>query len=173
MYDGRGIRPDVEVNDEEFGLILEGLINKWIIFDWATSYRNNHELIDSISFRLTDADYRNFRDYVLSRDFSYDTNTLEIYRELENAAKQEKYFDEAANEFSRLADRLKPDAGRDLDKFKDRIMDLLENEVVSRYYYQDGRIRQSIPNDPCLRTAREVFSSNYASLLSNPSPQRK
>ena len=173
VYDGRGIRPDVEVNDEEFGLILEGLINEWIIFDWATSYRNNHELIDSVSFQLTDADYRNFRDYVLSRDFTYDTNTLKIYKELEKAAKQEKYFDEAANEFSRLSDRLKPDASRDLDKFKNRIMDLLENEVVSRYFYQNGRIRQSIPNDPCLRSAQEVFSTNYASLLSNSSPQRK
>jgi carboxyl-terminal processing protease len=173
VYDGRGISPDVMVEAEEYGQVVAGLMNEWVFFDWATRYRATHPSIDSLNFQLSESEFEAFRAFALGEDFKYDTETMKIYERLEQTAKEEKYFDEASGEFTQLMNRIKPDASRDIAKFKPQIVELLENEIVSRYYYQDGRLRQSIPDDPYLRKSLEVFGSSYSTILAAPASSKK
>jgi carboxyl-terminal processing protease len=50
-----------------------------------------------------------------------------------------------------------PSKERDLEKFKPEIMDLLANEIVSRYYYQNGRGEQAFQEDRDIKQAVEVL----------------
>jgi carboxyl-terminal processing protease len=163
----------VVVEQEEYGQVVAGLMNEWVIFDWATRYRATNPSIDSLNFELTESDFETFRAFALGENFKYDTETMKIYEQLEETAKEERYFDEASGEFTQLMNRIKPDASRDIAKFKSQIVELLENEIVSRYYYQDGRLRQSIPDDPYLRKSLEVFGSNYSTILAGPASSKK
>lgn len=174
VYDGRGISPDVVVEPEDLSNILGGLASEWITFKWATKYQLNHSAIDSADvFRLTEEEYAAFVEYASQQEFDYKTNTEALYKELKKVAEEEKYYTGAENEFNQLLAKIEPSKEQDLIKFKGQIKPFLENEIVSRYYYQNGRIQNSLPEDPCIIKAGEVFNSNYSQLLEGPGTPRK
>jgi carboxyl-terminal processing protease len=174
VFDGRGISPDVEVKRDDASNILAGLMNHYVVFNWANIYAAKHTSIDSAStFRLSDADYNDFVNYAVQQKFEYNTNTEELYKKLKDAAKDEKYYEGAEKEFDQLFARIEPNKNQDLMKFKKQITEYLENEIVSRYYYQDGRLKASLPQDPVTKRALQVFSSNYSTLLTGPLSGKK
>lgn len=169
VYDGRGIRPDVDVNPGEASNILVGLVTNWITFDYATKYYYSHASIDSADhFHLSDADYQDFVNFAKSKEFAYNTRTEELYKQLKKVADEEKYYAGAEKEFDNLFARIEPHKEQDLNKFKDQIREELENEIVSRYYYQDGRVKCGLKYDPCLAKVNEIFDSRYTALLAAP-----
>ncbi len=174
VFDGRGISPDVEVKRDDASNILAGLMNHYVVFNWASIYAAKHPTIDSAStFRLSDNDYNDFVNYAVQQKFEYNTNTEELYKKLKDAAKDEKYYEGAEKEFDQLFARIEPNKNQDLMKFKKQITEYLESEIVSRYYYQDGRLKASIPQDPVTKRALQVFSSNYSTLLTGPLSGKK
>ena len=48
---------------------------------------------------------------------------------------------------------------KDLDTFREEIQQMLEEEIVGRYYYHEGRIEQQIEEDPQLQKALSVISN--------------
>ncbi|MCC6600285.1 MAG: S41 family peptidase [Crocinitomicaceae bacterium] len=166
VFDGRGIRPDVEVKLDETSNVLVGLVSNWILFDYATDYRNNHEHIDSADvFHLSDKEYADFVAYAKGEDFHYETDTEKLFEKLKEAAKEEKCFDGNEKQFDDLFARIEPHKESDLKKFRKEISDFLENEIVSRYYYQDGRIKNALPGDQDVQKALEVLNADYSTYL--------
>ncbi|MBL7941670.1 MAG: S41 family peptidase [Flavobacteriales bacterium] len=173
VYDGRGIAPDLPVEGEETSHILTALVENWIIFEYANQYYHAHSSIDSADvFHLTDAEYNEFVNYAESNDFSYDTHTEEIFHELKKTAEQENYYKGSEREFDQLFARIAPNKKDDLIKFKTQILEVLESEIVSRYYLQTGRIRHNLPSDPVVQKAREVFAFGYIDILSPPAGKK-
>jgi len=170
VYDGRGISPDVPIEPEEPGQVVAGLYTDWVLFNWATTYRARHAKIDSVGFRLTEKEFDDFASYARGQEFEYETQTMHVFEELKGIAKEERYYEDASAEFEALLHRVKPDTERDIQKFKEQIREMLENEIVSRYYYQDGRIRQSIPTDPVILKSLDVFDSGYGEILRSATP---
>jgi carboxyl-terminal processing protease len=169
VFDGRGISPDRPLPDDAAPHVLVALAENWIAFDWANQYRASHQAIDSADrFRLSEKEYDDFVQFALTRSFDYETGTEKLYADLLKAAQEEKYYEGAENAFEQLNSRIKPDKASDLRKFKKQIKEYLENEIVARYYYQDGRIKNSLPIDPYLAKAREIFQSDYAKILTGP-----
>jgi carboxyl-terminal processing protease len=174
VFDGRGISPDVEVKRDDASNILAGLMNHYVVFNWASIYAAKHQTIDSAAtFRLSDNDYNDFVSYAVQQKFEYNTNTEELYKKLKDAAKDEKYYEGAEKEFDQLFARIEPNKNQDLMKFKKQITEYLESEIVSRYYYQDGRLKASLPQDPVTKRALQVFSSNYSTLITGPLSGKK
>jgi carboxyl-terminal processing protease len=166
VRDGRGISPDVEVKDEDAAHVLRSLMENWVIFHWATNYRAAHAGIDSAdAFQLTDAEYSEFMNFAKAANFHYDTHTKKLYDQLKKTATEEKYYEGAEKQFDALYALIEPQKETDLVKFKDQIKEVLENEIVSRYYYQSGRSKHALPDDPCIKKSLEVFASNYNQLL--------
>ncbi|MGB0166736.1 MAG: S41 family peptidase, partial [Luteibaculum sp.] len=61
VMDGRGIEPDVKLDDEETGRIIGGIYNKALFFQFANQYVKEHPSIDSAAaFHLSDTDYDRF-----------------------------------------------------------------------------------------------------------------
>ena len=60
-----------------------------------------------------------------------------------------------------------PSKERDLEKYKAEIFQMLENEIVSRYYFQKGRVIDSFRNDEAIKRALSLFenSSDYNTIL--------
>lgn len=174
VFDGRGINPDVPVDPEEAGNVVIGLMNNWVVFNYATKYKREHSKIDSADkFQLTDSEYNDFVQWAKGQSFEYNTATEELYKELKKVATEEKYYVGAEKEFDELFAKIEPHKEQDMLKFKDQIKEYLENEIVSRYYYQDGRIEASLLRDPCMQKAKEVFKTNYRSLLMASTPAKK
>jgi carboxyl-terminal processing protease len=165
---GGGITPDIESLPEPLSQISSELFSRNLIFDFATSYFWNHPDIKSPEqFTFTDHDYDDFRTYLLNRKFDYKTVTEESLNELITNAKKEKYYDIHKELFNDLEKDITHNLDQDLKMFKPEITDLLEDEILSRYFYESGAIEWTIKNDEQILKARDILNNKdeYSSIL--------
>jgi carboxyl-terminal processing protease len=168
VKDGGGITPDVEVVPVQLSQVTTELFLRNYIFDFASSYYWSHPGLKSIDdFSFTDKDYSDFKDYLISRNFSYKTVTEESLNELISNAKKEKYYDLHKELFNELLRDLNHTLDQDLTTFKEEITDLLEDEILSRYFYEEGSIAWSVKNDEQVLKAVDILNKRdyYNSIL--------
>lgn len=168
VYDGEGITPDLHVDELRASQISQTLLNKMLLFDFATRYRRNHSSIPPASeFRLSEEEYKELIAFLDGKDYEYTTRSEKMLEDLEKVAKKEKYLEDVQKEYEALKNKLHRNKNEDLVKFKDEIKEILESEIVSRYYYQKGRVENYLSYDPDLKKAKEVLSDEklYASVL--------
>ena len=115
VYDGGGIRPDIEVIPENLSEITLQLYTQNLIFDYATRYRADHdEIAPPDSFVITDHEYQSFKDFVGDQDFEFQTASEKLFDSLERTARREKYYDLAREEFEQLEKKLAHNNLKDL-----------------------------------------------------------
>ncbi len=168
VYDGKGIKPDIKIDEREVSNITEVLVKNFHIFDYATNYKLTHPTIASAeNFKLSDKEYKEFVEYLSDKDINYETETEKQLKKLKETAIKEKYFKLADDEYKKLEDKLVLDKSSDLMKFQDEIKELLENEIISRYYFQRGRIVSSLSKDPGVEKAINVLENQetYTGIL--------
>ncbi|MCF8298900.1 MAG: S41 family peptidase [Saprospiraceae bacterium] len=161
VYDGGGIEPDVKIEADEGSNISYSLITKFLIFDYASKYKREHpEKPDLATFQITDEIYKDFTNYISDKDYDYKTKSEEDLKALKETAKQEKYFEDIEKEYDVLMKKMIDNKKDDLKKFKNEISLILKSEIISRYYYQKGRIQTSLNDDKDIAKAIEVLSDN-------------
>lgn len=154
VRDGGGVMPDIEVKQEKLPNILFYLVRDNLIFDYATQYCLKHPSIPSPQeFKVTDADYNDFKAMVKKADFKYDQQSEKIMKTLKEAAKFEGYLDEASEEIKALEKKLTHNLDRDLDYFSKDIRSMIADEIIKRYYYTRGGIIQQLKDDDGLQAA--------------------
>lgn len=165
VRDGGGIKPDVEVLPDSLPNIAFYLAgakdSSEVLLNYEIDYIAKHPTIATPDkFELTDQDYDEFKQRVIHSKFKYDRETEKYMDDLEKLAKFEGYYDDAKPEFDALAKKLKHNVAKDLDYNKKAIKQLIENDLVTAYYYQGGGIQNSLRFDKQMKAA--------VSLLNNP-----
>ena len=172
VYDGGGITPDFASDTPFVSSISEALISNYVIFDYATHYRAMHPTIaPAREYHLNDQEYEAFINWQNAREYSYVTDSERMLRELRETAEREKYFDHIKSEYESVKRLLTHEKAADLQLNKAEVRELLENEIVSRYYFQNGRIETAFDDDPDILTAlralkdpevyRSIFNRTY------------
>ena len=171
VRDGGGVMPDIEVKQEKLPNILFYLVRDNLIFDYATQYCLKHPSIPfPQEFKVTDADYNDFKAMVKKADFKYDQQSEKIMKTLKEAAKFEGYLDEASEEIKALEKKLTHNLDRDLDYFSKDIKSMIADEIIKRYYYTRGGIIQQLKDDDGLQAALKILADpvKYKETLSAP-----
>ena len=172
VKDGGGITPDIEILPDPLSQISSELFRRNYIFDFATNYFWAHPDIKTPSqFAFTDKDYDDFKAFLLASKFSYKTNTEESLNELISNAKMEKYYDIHKDLFDDLEKDIAHNLDQDLKMFRPEITDLLEDEIISRYFYESGAIEWTIRKDDQILKARDILNNKeqYSSILKGTS----
>ncbi len=160
VIDGRGIEPDIKIENKKYSRLTTMLFRSNLIFNYATEFYLNNKTIDSPEdFKLTEKDFNDFKSYVLKQDFTYTTSSEEMLEKVKEVALKEGYFEQSSEEYEALLTKLTPSIERDLEQFKNEIIPFLENEIISRYYFQKGRAIQSFKNDLELKEAITILST--------------
>ena len=163
VYESGGIAPDVEIVAERLPNLLYYLANSDVLFDFATDFTRQHNTIAPIEeFEVSDSLYLAFKEAVKASDFTYDRQSEKALEALKEIAKFEGYTTDAAAEFAALEQKLSHNIDRDFDNFKSDISELLADELVTRYYYQQGAIIQSLKSDSTLLRARTLIVDKEA-----------
>jgi len=158
VYDGGGVNPDFKTPIHKYSQILQSLVLKSLIFDYATQYKLKHpSIVAAKDFKLTDAEYDEFVAWLADKEYDYTTKSEDLLKQLKSVAEKEKYFDAAAIEFTALKDKMTHDKKSDLYKFKVEIQEFLESEIVSRYYYQKGKIENGFKYDVEVKEALAIL----------------
>ncbi|MBR5911637.1 MAG: S41 family peptidase [Bacteroidales bacterium] len=158
VYEGHGITPDVKVDRDPYAIATAYLYGKNYIFDYANKYYSEHKTIDSANrFKIDDATYNDFVKFVKDKGFTYTTESEKAVEKLKKMAKEEGYLEQIKPQIEQLEKNLAADKANDLQKNRKDIEELLVSEIVSRYYFQKGRIVASLQNDPDLERAFEIL----------------
>lgn len=168
VYDGSGIYPDVFVKQDRLASISSSLLGKLLIFDYANLYRNKHAKIDDpATFTLSDADYNDFVKFLAGKNYSYSSPAEKLMDQVKTESTKEKQFDQVQSEYDALKTKLAETKRNDLQLHKDEIKQLLENEIVSRYYFEKGRYQASFRHDKELAAAVKTLQdkNQVASIL--------
>jgi len=169
VYDKGGIEPDIITPDSVPSNILIALVLNNIIFDFSNDYAaRNETILPANQFKLSDTEYKQFADFVKSKNFVYDTETEQLLKELKEAAQNEKYYTAIESVYNEMIKKIESEKSNDVYKFKDELSEYIANEIVVRYYYQKGRIEHQLTSDPDVKTAMEILlnASKYKSILS-------
>jgi len=159
VYDGAGIMPDIKTKEEKYENILIALISKFHVFNYATEYALQHPQVAPVKdFQLTDQEYQQFVEYLKDKDYTYKTKSEYELGELKKHAEDENYFTEFEPEYNALVNKMAQNKKDDLSKHKASIKKYLEEEIVSRYYFQKGRIEYDLKKDDEVREATKLLS---------------
>jgi carboxyl-terminal processing protease len=167
VYDGGGIEPDIKMKERSFNQVTGDLYAQNYIFKFANIFQRNHKTIAPPSeFRISDSTFEAFKEFVGDK-FDYKTETEELIKRLKKSAEREGYNAALDSTIKRLEAEVKHAKKKDLDKNKDEIKELLRIEIVTRYYYQKGKVEASLINDKEVKKAIEVINDNelYKSIL--------
>jgi carboxyl-terminal processing protease len=169
VIDGRGIEPDLEVELPELSRLSAMLLVKHHIFNFATQYtQQNPEIQAPTLFKLSSQDYADFKKFVLAQEnFDYTTASEEALKKMKTTAEKEGYYQDIAADYEQMLIKVTPSKERDLDKFEQEIRELLEEEIMTRYYYQEGRAKHSLQTDPVVLKGIEILQapSQYNTIL--------
>lgn len=168
VYEGHGIMPDVKIEPRKYATVTAYLYAKNYIFDYATKYVHEHKSIaPAKDFKIDDATYNDFMQFVKDKKFSYTTESEKKLKELKKMAKEENYLESIQTQLDLLEKQLQDDKENDLVKNRKDIEELLRLEIAGRYYYQVGRIIASLENDEDLEEAFNILLDNkrYQSIL--------
>ncbi|MCX6272439.1 MAG: S41 family peptidase [Bacteroidetes bacterium] len=177
VYDGGGIEPDIMMDPKKLSGIANTLLNKFLIFDFATQFKKTHPTIaQPKDFVITDEIYNEFISFLKDKDYDdYTTQAEKSLADLKKSAEKEKYFASIQPEFETLRLKIAHNKTQDIITFKHEIAELLRDEIVTRYYYQKGRIEASLAGDNEIIRARELMAGDneYSGILSGAIKKEK
>lgn len=166
VLDGGGVTPDIKLPAPELPAVVNALNDQYIIFKYVNEYCKNKDKIDPIaSFRFTQFD--DFLNFVKKSNFKYETEAEKILNNAK-AAFEKSGSNSVVNDIKTLQDKIIADRPTELQRSKDAIIKEIEKEIVSRYYYQKGKIHQALDNDPEISEAVAVLkdTNRYKKILS-------
>ena len=168
VIDGRGIEPDEKTGSETMSKFTKALIQNHILFNYATEFRQkNAEITSSEKFKLSEQDLADFKQFMLKQDFSFSSSSEEQLKKWKETTEKEGDFDKIKTEYDAILSKLSSTKEANFEKSKDEIRNILENEIVSRYYFQNGRILNGFTSDKSIEKSIEILqnSSRYNTIL--------
>lgn len=153
-----GIAPDITVEGHPYSRPTVSLIYYDILGSYAIEYYLKHETIDR-DFHLTDAEYEDFVAYAAAQDFDARTAAQTALDQMIRAAKAEDLYDNYKEEIEALQKKVNMDKAAVLRAKKAEILPLVEQEIVTRYYFNRASVPVALRYDEQLREAVDKWVS--------------
>ncbi|MCW2117933.1 S41 family peptidase [Flavobacterium sp. 7A] len=167
VYDGGGILPDVEMAETKSSTLAEALQKNEAIFNYATAYYYKNPALGEQSTSFSDANYQDFKNYLKIQKISFDTETEVALKNTLAAAKKENIDLAIQNDYEQLLRTIQKTEEELLDKNKLEIKNLLLEEIIKRYSYQEGLYHYYLKNSAEIQKSISILknTSEYQKIL--------
>lgn len=169
VLDGGGVKPDVVMAKSEKSEFVQALIKDHMIFKYVTNYVLEHPTIDSADvYRFTD--YEQFVSFCKDSNYSFVSKSEKAIDNLSKALSEANLEDNTSSSLKSIKEVITADKEDDYTEHKEVLIDLIEEEIISRYYYQRGKILNNLNSDIEVQEAISVIRAKdrYNEIL-NPS----
>ncbi|OXA83329.1 peptidase S41 [Flavobacterium columnare] len=160
VYDGGGIQPDIELEESKTSTITDALVRGDAIFMYANQYYYKHPNLGNSIPNLGDTDFSEFKNYLKSQKFSFDTKTDLALKSVLEQAKKEKIEGQIKSQYEALQQALQKTDEVELDKNKNEIINLLKDELIKRYQYKEGLYKYYAKNNSVIRKATDLLNNS-------------
>ena len=171
VLDGAGIEPDEKVTEKSYAPISYTLVAGNHVFDYATTFFYKNPSIASPSkFQVSEEVYAEFKKFLVGKEYDYTTYTEKSVQDMEKYLAKEPFFSEVKEQLEQIKSKVNHSKENDLETHEKEIKKILGEEIVSRYYFQEGMIEASLQGDPVIDLAKQYFASpaRIVKVLSGP-----
>ncbi len=167
VYDGGGIQPDIELEETKTSPITEALQKNDGIFNYVTNYYYKNPNLGTQIPTFSDADFQDFKQFLKTEKYTFDTETELALKNTLAVAKKEKIDGSIISEYQQLLTALQKSENNLLDKNQKEIKNLIVDEIITRYQYQEGLYQYYLKNNSEIKKAISVLnsSSEYKTIL--------
>ncbi len=166
VLDGGGVKPDVVLEKPKEPALIRALLEQDMIFDYTTQFCLKHDSIAGPeTFRFTD--WAEFDQFLKDRSFTYETASDKALKVLREKAGEESLEGELKPQLESMSATLQHHRSQSLNNHQEAIVNLIEQEIVGRYYFNRGRKQLGLRNDPEIVAANVLLkdTERYRKLL--------
>lgn len=167
VLDGGGVTPDIKIEEPKQPDVLKALRKQNMIFKYVTEYSLKHDSIAGAKYyKFTD--YSEFKAFLAKNKFKFDLEGEKAIEEMKENSLENINDPQISAKIAALEKSLTQTKQDDLDEFEALISKEIEKDIVVRYHYQSGRIKQGLQNDKEIEEAISVLrdKSRYEKILS-------
>ena len=137
VYDGGGVLPDITIEETKTVNITEAVLKTDAIFNFATQWYYKNETFTGIPL-ISDSDFNTFKAFLKQEKITLDTETNKALKTVLESAKKEKIDTEIATAYKQLEMAIEKNQETALEKNKDQIKKLIQEDLITRYQYREG-----------------------------------
>ena len=154
VRDGGGITPDVDIDLPEYSRLVYSLVLGGVVDRYVIDYARRHENIPPVDdFHFSDGDFEDFIAFAKTQDFDYRSSAKTYYDQMKKELEKDGLAEAMAEELKALEKALEMDKERFIRLKKDEIIPFIEEELATRYWFQEAGVKVRLRYDEQLKTA--------------------
>ena len=141
----------IERQEEErfYSLVLGGVIDRYVI-----DYVRRHENIPSVEdFHFSDEDFEDFIGFAKTQDFDYRSSAKTYFDIMKKELEKDGLDGAMSEELKALEKALEMDKERFIRIKKEEIIPFIEEELATRYWFQEAGVQVRLRYDEQLKKA--------------------
>ncbi len=154
VRDGGGITPDHDIDFPEYSRLVYALVLGGVIDQYAIDFARRHESIPAVDeFHFSDADFEDFIRFAKTQEFDYRSSAKTLYDQMKKELEKDGLADSMKDELAALEKALEMDKERFIRIKKDEVIPFIEEELATRYWFQEAGVKVRLRYDDQLKTA--------------------
>lgn len=154
VRDGGGITPDDTLKVREYSRLVFSLVLNGVIDRYSLEFARKHESIPALEdFHFSDADYADFIEFAKGQTFDYRSSAKTLYDQMKKELEKDGMAESMKAELDALGKRIDIEKEEFLRMKKAEIIPFIEEEIATRYYYQEAGVKIRLRYDDQLREA--------------------
>jgi carboxyl-terminal processing protease len=158
VLDGGGITPDIMVPSGEDIPFIKTLLEENIIFHYITEYLQKNPIVsDPETFQFTD--FSGFKKFAETRKNDFKLPIEQFLYQLKEEAERKEFSADVSKQIAALQKAIDKEKEISLDLYKNEIVKIIGEQIVTRTHWQSGRVKFRLKNDNEMEKAIEILKN--------------
>ena len=154
VRDGGGITPDIEIEAPSYSRLVYSLVMNGIIDQYVLEFARKRELTGNVDdFHYSDEDFEEFVNFAKTQEFDYRSSARTLFDQMKKELEKDGLAESMSEELSALEKAMQMDKEKFIRLKKDEIIPFIEEELATRFWYQEAGIRVRLRYDKQLEKA--------------------
>ena len=154
VRDGGGITPDVDIDFKDYSRLVYSLVLGGVLDQYVIDYCRRHDSIPAVDdFHFSDADFEDFITFAKTQEFDYRSSAKTYFDQMKKELRKDGLEETMSAELAALDKALEMDKERFIRLKKDEIVPFIEEELATRYWFQEAGVKVRLRYDDQLKKA--------------------
>ena len=151
---GIGVTPDIEIDVPSYSRLVYSLVLGGVLDQYVLKFAREHDSIAAVDgFHFSDADFEDFISFAKTQDFDYRSSAKATFDKMKKELEEDGLADIMSSELAALEKALEMDKERFIRLKKDEIIPFIEEEIATRYWFQEAGVKIRLRYDRQLKEA--------------------
>lgn len=167
VFDGGGIKPDIEVAIEKESKLIKALKQDNLIFDFSVNYVNQNKGLTLDDFKLNKNLSDEFQKFIDKKGFKFESDTDKKIEELKATATSEDYLKSIETSLTELQKQLNKEKEKAFQKEEETLQKLITEGVLRKLGYDEAVYTYYTEEGEVIKEASSVLknSNRYREIL--------